>query len=126
MIEKDPLFASLTLSDEELSLYRKIYEVQRPQAPAADLVVVLQASADSLIERIRQRGVPMEQSMSEDYLRSLSEAYTDYFHHYDQSPLLIVNTDQLNPIDREKDFDALIQQIANYRGRRSFFNALHD
>jgi deoxyadenosine/deoxycytidine kinase len=89
-------------------------------------VVVLQASADSLIERIRQRGVPMEQSMSEDYLRSLSEAYTDYFHHYDQSPLLIVNTDQLNPIDREKDFDALIQQIANYRGRRSFFNALHD
>ena len=126
MIEKDPLFASLTLSDEELSLYRKIYEVQRPQAPAADLVVVLQASADSLIERIRQRGVPMEQSMSEDYLRSLSEAYTNYFHHYDQSPLLIVNTDQLNPIDREKDFDALIQQIANYRGRRSFFNALHD
>ena len=90
------------------------------------LVVVLQASADSLIERIRQRGVPMEQSMSEDYLRSLSEAYTNYFHHYDQSPLLIVNTDQLNPIDREKDFDALIQQIANYRGRRSFFNALHD
>lgn len=126
MIEKDPLFASLTLSDEELSLYRKIYEVQRPQAPAADLVVVLQASADSLIERIRQRGVPMEQSMSEDYLRSLSEAYTNYFYHYDQSPLLIVNTDQLNPIDREKDFDALIQQIANYRGRRSFFNALHD
>jgi deoxyadenosine/deoxycytidine kinase len=126
MIEKDPLFASLTLSDEELSLYRKIYEVQRPQAPAADLVVVLQASADSLIERIRQRGVPMEQSMSEDYLRSLSEAYTNYFHHYDQSPLLIVNTDQLNPIDREKDFDALIQQIANYRGRRSFFNALYD
>jgi len=126
MIEKDPLFASLTLSDEELSLYRKIYEVQRPQAPAADLVVVLQASADSLIERIRQRGVPMEQSMSEDYLRSLSEAYTDYYHHYDQSQLLIVNTDQLNPIDREKDFDALIQQIANYRGRRSFFNALHD
>lgn len=126
MIDKDPLFASLTLSDEELSLYRKIYEVQRPQAPAADLVVVLQASADSLIERIRQRGVPMEQSMSEDYLRSLSEAYTNYFHHYDQSPVLIVNTDQLNPIDREKDFDALIQQIASYRGRRSFFNALHD
>jgi len=126
MIEKDPLFASLTLSDEELSLYRKIYEAQRPQAPAADLVVVLQASAESLIERIRQRGVPMEQSMSEDYLRRLSEAYTSYFHHYDQSPLLIVNTDQLNPIDREDDFDALIQQIAGYRGRRSFFNALHD
>jgi deoxyguanosine kinase len=124
MIDKDPLFATLTLTDEELSLYRKIFEVQRPQAPAPDLVIMLQASADSLIERIRARGVPMEQHMSEDYLRRLSEAYTDYFHHYDQSPILIVNTEQLNPIEREEDFDLLIQQIAGFKGRRSYFNAI--
>lgn len=124
MIDKDPLFATLTLSDEELSLYRKIYDVQRPQAPVPDLVVVLQASADSLIERIRSRGIPMEQHMSEDYLRSLSEAYTTFFHHYDAAPLLIVNTDQLNPIERDDDFNALIAQIAGLRGRRSYFNAI--
>ncbi len=124
MIEKDPLFAGLTLSDEELALYRKIYDVQRPQAPAADLVIVLQASADALVDRIRQRGVPMEQNMSEQYLRELSEAYTHYFHHYDASPILIVNTDQLNPIDREEDFDALVAQIAQFKGRRCYFNAL--
>jgi len=124
MIEKDPLFAGLTLSDEELSLYRKIYEVQRPQAPAPDMVIVLQASADALIERIRQRGVPMEQNMSEQYLRDLSEAYTQYFHHYDASPVLIVNTEQLNPIDREDDFNALIAQLAGFKGRRLYFNSL--
>lgn len=124
MIDKDPLFATLTLSDEELILYRKIFDVQRPQAPVPDLVIVLQASADVLIERIRNRGIPMEQHMSENYLRSLSEAYTSFFHHYDAAPLLIVNTEQLNPIDRDEDFDALIAQIAGLRGRRNYFNAI--
>ena len=126
MIEKDPLFANLTLNDEELSLYRKIFEAQKPQAPQPDLVIVLQASEDSLIERIRTRGVPMEQYISEDYLRRLSQAYTHYFHQYESAPLLIINTDQLNPIDREEDFNALVQQIANFKGRRSFFNALYN
>jgi deoxyguanosine kinase len=126
MIEKDSLFANLTLSDEELSLYHKIFESQKPQAPQPDLVIVLQASADALIERIRLRGVPMEQYISEDYLRQLSEAYTHYFHHYDNAPLLIINTDQLNPIDREEDFEALVHQIANFKGRRSYFNALQN
>jgi deoxyadenosine/deoxycytidine kinase len=126
MIEKDPLFAGLTLSDEELALYRKIYEVQQPQAPQPDLVIVLQASADALIDRIRSRGVPMEQNMSEDYLRQLSETYTDFFHHYESAPVLIVNTENLNPIDREEDFTALIAQIASFKGKRCYFNALND
>jgi deoxyguanosine kinase len=126
MIEKDRLFAELTLSDEELTLYRKIHDVQQPQAPVPDLVVVLQATADALIDRIRQRGVPMEQNMSEDYLRALADAYTNFFHHYDSAPVLIVNTEQLNPIDREEDFQALVQQIANFKGRRSYFNALQN
>lgn len=124
MIDKDPLFATLTLSDEELILYRKIFDVQRPQAPVPDLVIMLQASADVLIERIRNRGIPMEQHMSENYLRSLSDAYTSFFHHYDAAPLLIVNTEQLNPIDRDEDFNALIAQIAGLRGRRNYFNAI--
>jgi len=126
MIEKDSLFAQLTLSDEELALYQKIYDAQRPQAPTPDLVILLQASADALIDRIKERGVPMEQNMSEDYLRRLSEAYIQFFHHYDASPLLVVNTEQLNPIDRDDDFDALISQIAGFKGRRAFFNAVQE
>jgi plasmid stabilization system protein ParE len=81
------------------------------------------AYRDTLIERINMRGVKMEQHMSEDYLRRLNEAYTDYFHHYEASPVLIINTEQLNPISREEDFNALIQQIAGFKGRRSYFNA---
>ncbi|CAM8657799.1 COG1428 Deoxynucleoside kinases [Burkholderiales bacterium] len=122
MIEKDPLFAALTLTEDEQQLYRKIYDSLRPQMPTPDLVVVLQASPDQLIERIRERGIPMEQSLSADYLTRLSEAYTQFFHHYDDAPLLIVNTAALNPIDREEDFEALVQQISGFRGRRSFFN----
>jgi len=124
MIEKDPLFAALTLSEEELGLYQKIYESLRPQAPTPDLVVVLQASADQLSERIRQRGVGMEQGMSAEYLSRLSEAYTQYFHRYEDAPLLIVNTAALNPIDREEDFEALVSQIAGLKGRRSYFTLM--
>jgi deoxyguanosine kinase len=124
MIEKDPLFAALTLSEEELSLYQKIYESLRPQAPTPDLVVVLQASADQLSERIRQRGIGMEQGMSAEYLSRLSEAYTQYFHRYEDAPLLIVNTAALNPIDREEDFEALVSQIAGLKGRRSYFTLM--
>ncbi|MGA1604545.1 MAG: deoxynucleoside kinase, partial [Burkholderiaceae bacterium] len=64
----------------------------------------------------------MEQGMSHDYLRELSEAYTDFFHRYEDAPLLIVNTAALNPIDREDDFEALVQQIVQLRGRRTYFN----
>ncbi|MFM1879897.1 MAG: hypothetical protein RLZZ344_131 [Pseudomonadota bacterium] len=124
MIEKDPLFAALTLSEEELGLYQKIYESLRPQAPTPDLVVVLQASAEQLSERIRQRGIGMEQGMSTEYLMRLSEAYTQYFHRYDAAPLLIVNTAALNPIDREEDFEALVGQIAGLKGRRSYFTLM--
>ncbi|MEY3669942.1 MAG: deoxynucleoside kinase [Burkholderiaceae bacterium] len=124
MIEKDPLFAALTLSEEELGLYQKIYESLRPQAPTPDLVVVLQASADQLSERIRQRGIGMEQGMSTEYLTRLSEAYTQYFHRYEDAPLLIVNTAALNPIDREEDFEALVSQIAGLKGRRSYFTLM--
>lgn len=124
MIEKDPLFAGLTLSDDEQLLYTKIYESLRPQMPTPDLVVVLQASPEQLIDRIRQRGIAMEQHMSAEYLTRLSEAYTQFFYQYTEAPLLIVNTAALNPIEREDDFETLVQQIASFRGRRSFFNLM--
>ena len=74
------------------------------------------------MERIRERAIPMEQGISADYLADLSDSYTQFFHQYDESPVLIVNTMALNPIDDEGDFDILVQQIANFRGRRAYFN----
>ncbi|MCD6672567.1 MAG: deoxynucleoside kinase [Burkholderiaceae bacterium] len=121
LLDKDPLFARLTLADDELALYRQIFESLRPQAPTPDLVVYLQAQPDTLVERVRRRGVEMEAAISETYLRELAEGYSRYFHHYDAAPLLIVNTEHLNPIDRDEDFAVLVRQLAEMRGRRSFF-----
>jgi deoxyadenosine/deoxycytidine kinase len=122
LLDKDPLFARLTLADDELALYRQIFESLRPQAPTPDLVIYLQAQPDTLVERVRRRGVEMESALSETYLRELAEGYSRYFHHYDAAPLLIVNTEHLNPIDRDDDFAVLVRQLAEMRGRRSFFN----
>lgn len=122
LLDKDPLFARLTLADDELALYRQIFESLRPQAPTPDLVIYLQAQPDTLVERVRRRGVEMESAISEAYLRELAEGYSRYFHHYDAAPLLIVNTEHLNPIDRDEDFAVLVRQLAEMRGRRSFFN----
>ncbi len=122
LIDKDRLFASLTLDEEELKLYQQIYENQRPHAPTPDLVIYLQAPTESLIERVQKRGNSYEQGISANYLRELSESYSRFFYHYDEAPLLIVNTQHLNPIDQDEDFDLLIRQIETMRGKREFFN----
>jgi deoxyadenosine/deoxycytidine kinase len=122
LFEKDPLFARLTLSDDELALYRQIYDTLRPQAPTPDLVIYLQAQPDTLVERVRRRGIASEAAISETYLRALADAYSRFFHHYDAAPLLIVNTEHLNPVERDADFELLLQHAAGMRGRREFFN----
>lgn len=122
LLEKDPLFARLTLEDDELALYRQIFESLQPQSPVPDLVIYLQAQPDTLIERVRRRGVAMESGLSENYLRALTESYSRFFHDYDSAPLMIVNTEHLNPIERDEDFALLLRQISEMRGRRAFFN----
>lgn len=122
LLEKDPIFARLTLGDDELNLYRQLYDQLRPQAPVPDLVVYLQAQPEILIERVKKRGVPMEAGLSEIYLYRLCESYSRFFYHYDAAPLLIVNTEHLNPIERDEDFELLLSRIANMRGKREFFN----
>jgi deoxyguanosine kinase len=122
LLDKDPLFARLTLDDDELSLYQQIFENLRPQAPIPDLVIYLQAQPDTLVERVRRRGIAMESDISESYLRALGEAYSRFFYHYEEAPLMIVNTEHLNPIDNEEDFEVLIRQLIDMRGRRGFFN----
>jgi deoxyadenosine/deoxycytidine kinase len=121
-LAKDPLFARLTLDDAEYQLYSRIYEHVKPQAPVPDLVIYLQASIDTLIHRVRKRGNPMESGISEEYLRTLSEAYTRYFYNYADSPLLIVNSERLNFVDNVEHFDLLIERMNAMRGGREFFN----
>ena len=122
LLEKDALFASLTLADDELGLYRQIYANLAVQAPTPDLVIYLDASPPSLLARIAQRGRPMEVSISEAYLEQLCEAYTRFFYQYEAAPLLTVNTEHLDPAHDDADFDLLLDRVRQMRGRREFFN----
>lgn len=119
---KDPLFAQLTLSDEEFGLYRKIYDHLAPQAPVPDLVIYLQASPKILVERVRRRAIGYERPITEAYLARLSEAYSRFFHEYRDGPLLVVNSERLNFVDRAEDFQVLLRRITEMRGAREFFS----
>lgn len=122
MLEKDALFAQLTLNDDELKLYQQVYEHLKPQAPTPDLVIYLQATPETLIERVRRRGAAYEKDISDEYLVRLAEAYMRFFHQYLGAPLLIVNSENLNFVDSRGDFDLLLQRINAMRGPREFFS----
>jgi deoxyadenosine/deoxycytidine kinase len=122
LLEKDPLFARITLSGDELALYQKIYDALQPQAPAPDLVIYLQAQPATLIERVRRRASGFERSISEDYLALLAESYARFFYHYSATPVLIVNSENLNFVDRDKDFEILVSRMGAMKSRREFFS----
>ncbi|MCW8883546.1 MAG: deoxynucleoside kinase [Sedimenticola sp.] len=122
MLEKDRLFAEINLEKEELNLYEQVYARLTMEAPSPDLVVYLQAPIDVLLERIRKRGRPQERRMDALYLKRLSDAYTDFFYHYDKSPLLIVNAAEINPVDRNSDYKLLLEQICTVRSGKHYFN----
>ena len=121
-LEKDPLFARLNLNDEEFALYRQIYQHVQLQASAPDLVIYLQTPVDVLSERISQRNVSYEQDISREYLARLADAYSEFFHQYDASPLLIVNNEKLNIAENEEALDLLVERVMQIRGQREFFN----
>lgn len=123
LLDKDPLFAGITLSGDELALYYRIFETLKPQAPVPDLVIYLQAQPDTLADRVRRRGVDFERKVSEEYLALLAETYTRFFYHYTASPVLIVNSENLNFADRPEDLELLMHRITTMRSRREFFNS---
>lgn len=123
MLAKDTLFAKLTLDDNEFTLYSQLYNHLRPQVPTPDLVIYLQASVDSLMQRIARRGRVIERGISEDYLLKLSDAYTRHFYEYNDSPLLIVNSDRFNFADNPEHFQLLLKRIDAVRGGKEYFNA---
>ena len=122
LIEKDRLFAELTLDQNELALYEQIYDNLMLDPPAPDLVIYLQAPISVLLDRIRERGIASEQHIDGDYLNTLSEAYTDFFHFYDQAPLLIVNAEEADFSHNDNHFDALLEQVVQMNGIRQYFN----
>ncbi len=122
MLDKDALFARLTLSDDEFALYQQVYANLKPQAPVPDLVIYLQATPETLIERVRRRGVAYERGIPDEYLARLAENYARFFYQYDAAPLLIVNSENLNFVDQPADFDLLLGRIAGMRGPREFFS----
>ena len=122
LLEKDPLFAALTLSSDELMLYHKLYAHLQPQSPRPDLVIALQAPIDVLVQRVAHRGIRFEQQLRPNYLARLSDAYTRFFHSYDAAPILFVNTEGLNFVESPAHVDLLIERIAQMRGERELFN----
>ena len=122
LLDKDMLFARLNLSDAEFALYQQIYHTLQLQAPVPDLVIYLQAAPETLVERVRLRNQPYEQTISDTYLFRVAQGYSDFFYHYDAAPVLMVNTEHLNFEEDAGDFALLLQRIEEMRGPREFFS----
>lgn len=126
LLEKDRLFAELTLDADELELYLKTYEHLAIDAPRPDLVIYLQAPVDVLLGRIEKRGIGYEQMIEPAYLEKLADAYARMFHNYVESPLLIVNASDINPVEQEADFRQLVSAIERANSGRHYFNPAPD
>jgi deoxyguanosine kinase len=124
LLEKDRLFAELTLDADELQLYNQVYEHVTLDAPAPDLVIYLQAPEDVLLKRIAKRGIRYERRIDATYLRNLSEAYSRMFLNYDAAPVLIVNAEHINLVDNNRDYEALLEQIHVTRQGKHYFNPM--
>jgi len=122
LFDKDALFARLNLSEDEFKLYQNIYQSLAPKPPIPDLVIYLQASTDTLIDRVRRRGRGFERSMTNDYINRLGNSYGEFFHHYEDAPLMMVNSENLNFVDNDADFKLLLERIESMRGPREFFS----
>jgi deoxyadenosine/deoxycytidine kinase len=122
IMEKDRLFAELTLDKEEFKLYEQVYAHVTIDAPQPDLVVYLQAPVEVLRRRIIERGRGYEKHMDTDYLQRLSESYMQFFHNYSQAPLLIVNAAEIDFANNQRDFELLLQQVRKIRSGRHYFN----
>ena len=122
LMDKDRLFAQLTLDDEEFRLYEQVYSHLTLDVPAPDLVIYLQAPVQVLLRRIAGRGRVYEAGIDAGYLQRLSDAYTRFFYYYDAAPLLIVNAAEIDLVSREGDYQALLTRITEVKSGRQYFN----
>lgn len=124
LMEKDRLFAELTLDSDELQLYQQVYSHLTVDALKPDLVIYLQAPVEVLLSRIAGRGRVFEQRVEAAYLQRICDAYAEFFYHYHDSPLLIVNASDINFVESEEDYQQLLKQIRTIHSGRHYFNPL--
>jgi len=111
---KDRIFANITLDDNELGLYKRLADLLEREVPKPDIVVYLQASVDVLMGRIRRRGRDFERDMSREYIDALNEAYNHFFFHYKDTPLIVVNTNDIDFVESTADFEELAKEIEEH------------
>lgn len=124
LMQKDQLFAGITLAADEYALYDQVYQQLALDAPVPDLVIYLQAPVEVLLERIQRRGRAYERRMDSAYLQRLCDAYASFFYHFDDAPLLIVNATAIDWVNRDSDFRQLVDFMATARAGRHYFNPL--
>ena len=124
LIDKDPLFARVTLEEDEYQLYQTVYDSVITDLPQPDLVIYLQAPTATLYERLQRRGNAIEKPVEESYLQQLNDAYTQFFYHYNDTPLLIVNTSIINLADNDdqRDYQNLLRFIVQTQSGRHYYN----
>ena len=124
LFHRDRLFASLNLKDQELKLYDQIYSLLSNKVPTPDLVIFLQASTDILRSRVEKRGREYEAFMDPSYLDSVNKSFNNYFFYYAETPLLVINTNEIDFVDKKCDLDELIIKINNHKIGREYYNPL--
>ena len=126
LLDKDMLFAKVTLSEREFELYLQIYNYLSLDLPSPDLVIYLQANTETLYERVMSRGIEIEKSIDFEYLDSLNESYKEFFLSFERSPVMIVNTEYIDLANNLDDFDQLTEKLLDYfnnpEGRKMYFN----
>jgi deoxyadenosine/deoxycytidine kinase len=122
LLDKDRLFAQQNLEPDEFKLYLNVYHHLTIDAPIPDLVIYLQAPTNVLLNRIQKRGIEAEQLIEKSYLESLNNAYAEFFHYYDQSPLLIVNSSEIDLVNNENDYQQLLKQVMSTSAGTHYFN----
>src|ERR1700704_5517118 len=124
LFAKDRIFASITLDPNELTLYERIYEHLGPRVLKPDLVIYLQARLDVLLARIKKRGREFERRFDAEYLAELSRTYNDFFHRWDETPLLVINTSDIDFAESEQDLDDLIRTISRCKSGTQYYQPL--
>lgn len=121
LFAKDRIFAYLNLNDNELALYEQIYKILEPKIVRPDLVIFLQADTETLLKRIKLRGRSFEKEINRDYIAAVNEAYNQYFFHYSETPLLVINTSDIDFVHRRQDLDDLLKQILSMKHGTQYY-----
>jgi deoxyguanosine kinase len=121
LFDKDRIFAYLNLDENELALYEQFYKLLEPKIVRPDLVIFLQADTDTLLRRIKLRARPFEKDMDHDYIAAVNEAYNHFFFRYSDTPLLVINTSDIDFVHRREDLDDLLKQILSMKQGTQYY-----